>query len=229
MNRTLAVVKVHLLDPHQAYWPWAIMVASLLVNMALWVALANLPGYSKTTGGLASLYITALVIAAISVYQKLPFVAGLGAARRTFLRGTLIFGLGFAAASGILLLALNRLEAATGGFGLGGSFFRIEWWTQVSAAELIGVYAVPMVLMLVLGAALGGIVLRYGTRGLFITMLGFAVLGAAVVLLVGATHAWPSIRSWISDLTPLSLTAWLVAPTVAAGAATWGTLRRVPL
>jgi hypothetical protein len=229
MNRTIAVLRVHMLDHGEAAWPWLVLASSLVLNAALWIVLGGHSGYAKTTGGIASLYVTAGIVAAIVVYQKLPLVAGMGVTRRTFLRGSLAYGLAFAVASSIVLMMLNRIEAATGGFGLGGSFFRVAWWTEVPTISLFIVYLVPMMLAITLGAALGGIALRFGKAGMFVTFVAIALVAAGLVLLAGALNAWPSLRSWISGLTPMALMLWLLAASAIVATASSFTLRRVPL
>jgi hypothetical protein len=229
MNRTLAVLRVQALDHAQVYWPWAVMASSFVINVMLWIGLTNVPGYDKTTGGLSALYITAGVVAATGMYQKLPFFLGLGAARRTVLLGTLAYGVVFSAVTGVVLLLLNRLEAATGGYGVGGSFFRIAWWTEVPTFQLIPVYAAPMLLVLAVGVLLGGVSLRFGRGGLFAFLIAASLLATILALVLTWVHAWGAIGSRLAGLTPITLTAWLVLGTVAAAAVSWLALRRTPV
>ncbi len=229
MSRTLAVARVHTLDVQQAIWPWAIMAISFFVNLALWVALSDVDGFQKTTGGLVSLYITALFVAAIALTRQLPFMLGLGVTRAAFLGGGLLYASGCAVATGVALTLLNLVEGATGGFGQGGSFFRVPWLTDVPTYQLFAVYAVPMLLVIAVGAFLSGLYARLGMTGLLVAVVAVMVVAAVVVYLVTVADAWQAVGRWILDLTPMSLTGWLL---VVAGAALFGTyavLRRTPV
>ena len=138
----MAVARVHSLDVQQTIWPWAILATSFVVNVVLWVALRGLEGFEKTTGGLASLYVTALFVASVAVARQLPFTLGLGVTRRAFMGGSLLYATASSALAGVVLTLLNRVEEVTDGFGQGGRFFRVPWLTDVPTYQLFAVYAV---------------------------------------------------------------------------------------
>ena len=172
MSRAVAVARVHAVDVSQAVWPWAILATSFLVNITLWVALRDVEGFQKTTGGLASLYVTAVFVAAIAVSRQLPFMLGLGVTRVAFMGGSLLYATACAAVTGVVLTLLNLLEGATGGFGQDGKFFRVPWLTDVPTYQLFAVYAVPMLLAIALGVFLSGLYARFGTTGMLVSSLG---------------------------------------------------------
>ena len=227
MSRAVAVARVHAVDVSQAVWPWAILAASFVVNVTLWVALRNVDGFQKTTGGLAALYITAVFVAAVAVSRQLPFMLGLGATRAAFMGGSLLYAAACAAVTGVVLTLLNLLESATGGFGQGGKFFRVPWLTDVPTYQLLAVYAVPMLLAIAGGAFLSGVYSRFGSTGMLVSSLVAMVVVTAGVLLVTAAQAWEAIGRWVVALTPMSLTGWLLVLAVAALGATYAVLRRV--
>ena len=227
MSRAVAVARVHAVDISHALWPWTILAISFVVNVTLWVALRNVDGFEKTTGGLLSLYVTAAFVAAIAVSRQLPFMLGLGATRSAFLAGSLIYACSSAAVTGVVLTLLNLLETATGGFGQGGRFFRVPWLTDVPTYQLLPVYAVPMLLALVLGAFSAGLYARFGGGGTLVwAAVGMGVVTAASALLTAA-DAWGAVGEWVVALTPLTLTAWLFAATAVMAGATYLVLRRV--
>jgi hypothetical protein len=227
MSRAVAVARVHTLDVQQAIWPWAVLATSFLVNVALWVVLRDVDGFQKTTGGLVSLYITAVFVAAIAVSRQLPFMLGLGVTRAAFMGGSLLYAAACAAVTGVVLTLLNLLESATDGFGQGGKFFRVPWLTDVPTYQLLAVYAVPMLLAIAGGAFLSALYSRFGSTGMLVSSLVAMVVGTAGVLLVTAAQAWEAIGRWVVALTPMSLTGWLLVLAVAALAATYAVLRRV--
>jgi hypothetical protein len=229
MSRTVAVARVHTLDVQQTIWPWAIMALSFFVNLALWVALSDVDGFQKTTGGLLSLYVTALFVAAIALSRQLPFMLGLGVTRAAFMGGGLLYSAGCAAVTGVALTLLNLLEGATGGFGQGGSFFRVPWLTDVPTYQLFAVYAVPMLLVIAVGAFVAGLYARLGMTGVLVAFAAAMVVGAAVVFLVTAADAWQAVGRWILALTPMSLTGWLLVVAGAAMLGTYAVLRRTPV
>jgi len=227
MSRAVAVARVHALDVQQIIWPWAILATSFVVNLILWVALTDLDGFEKTTGGLLSLYATALFVAAVAVSRQLPFALGLGVTRRAFMGGSLLYAVGTAVGTGLALTLLNRLEQVTDGFGQGGRFFRVPWLTDVPTYQLLAVYAVPMLLVLALGALMSSLYARFGQTGVLVTTLVGVVVVTAAALLLTAADAWAAIGRWITGLTPQTLTGWLLMGTVAALAGTYAMLRRV--
>ena len=229
MSRTVAVARVHTLDVQQAIWPWAIMTISFIVNLALWVALGHVDGFQKTTGGLLSLYITALFVAAIALSRQLPFMLGLGVTRAAFLSGGLLFSVGCAGVTGVALTLLNLVEGATGGFGQGGSFFRVPWLTDVPTYQLFAVYAVPMLLVIAVGAFVSGLYARLGMTGVLLAFVAAMVVGAVGVVLVTLADDWQAVGRWILALTPMSLTGWLLVVAGAALLGTYAVLRRAPV
>ncbi len=200
---------------------------SFVVNVTLWVALRNVDGFQKTTGGLLSLYVTAVFVAAVAISRQLPFMLGLGATRTAFLAGSLIYACSSAAVTGVALTLLNLLETATGGFGQGGKFFRVPWLTDVPTYQLLAVYAVPMLLALALGAFTAGLYARFGGNGMLVwAAVGMGTVTAASAL-VTAAGAWGAVGEWMTSLTPLTLTGWLLVATAGILGATYLALRRV--
>ncbi|HYH71974.1 MAG TPA: hypothetical protein VD764_02075 [Nocardioides sp.] len=226
MSRAVAVARVHTLDVQQTIWPWAILATSFVVNVVLWVALSGVDGFEKTTGGLTSLYATALFVACVSVARQLPFTLGLGVTRRAFMGGSLLYATASSALVGVVLTLLNRVEEVTDGFGQGGRFFRVPWLTDVPTYQLFAVYAVPMLFALALGAFLSGLYARFGQTGVLVSSLVGVVVATAAVLLVTAADGWAALGQWFTELTPMSLTGWLSLLAGASLAATYAVLRR---
>lgn len=227
MTRTVAVARVHAVDVSQALWPWAIMSISFVVNAVLWVALRDVDGFQKTTGGLLSLYATAVFVTATAVSRQLPFMLGLGVTRTAFLGGSLLYASGCTAVTGVVLTLLNVAERATGGFGQDGRFFRVPWLTEVPTYQLLVVYAVPMLLVLALGAFTAGLHARFGTTGMFVASAAGMVALTAAAAFITAAAAWGSVGAWVGSLTPLTLTAWLFVASAGTLSATYLVLRRV--
>ena len=227
MSRAVAVARVHAVDVSHAIWPWAILAISFVVNVTLWVALRNVDGFQKTTGGLLSLYVTAAFVAGIAISRQLPFMLGLGATRTAFMAGSLIYAGTSAAVTGVVLTLLNLLESATGGVTQGGRFFRVPWLTDVPTYQLLAVYAVPMLLALALGAFTAGLYARFGGSGMLVgAAVGMGSVTAASALATAA-EAWGAVGEWVVSLTPLTLTAWLFVATAGMLGATYLVLRRV--
>src|SRR5262249_40474097 len=90
MNRVLSIARIHSITWIAFVWPPAIMATSFLINLALFAAIPvqTWPADTRSTGGIASIYIVQLIVASQMVTQFFSFTAGLGATRRAFYLGT---------------------------------------------------------------------------------------------------------------------------------------------
>ena len=230
MNRVAAVARMQLVHPALSIGvPWAVVASSFAINLAIWglgdVA-ATAPG-DGFTGGLASLYITVLIVFTQSVTQMFPFAMGLSLSRRTFYQGTALSAAIQSIGYGVALTVLAAIEDATGGWGV-----RLHFWAPGSvdvgnpALQLV-VYTAPMLACASVGIGIGVVFKRWGAPGLYALGLLTLLLGGAVAVYATWQQTWGDIGSWLSGLS--TATAAIALPAVialAVGALAYLGLRR---
>ncbi|QTE29801.1 hypothetical protein [Pengzhenrongella sicca] len=228
MNRTLAVARIHLMDHATVFvLPWAVLASALVINLIVWALLPE--AAANGTGGLASLYCFSWAMISVLISRGFPFQLGLGVTRRDFLRGTFLFLGAFAVSSAVILLGLNLLERATGGFGLGGRFFRVPWLTDVPDWQLLAIYALPMVFFVGLGLAFAAVWSRYRATGVVALLIGLGFALVVPIAVIAWSDSWPSVGTWFADLVPLTAVALLAGIGALGGAGAWLALRRAPV
>jgi hypothetical protein len=230
MNRVLAAARMQLMHPALTFGiPWAIAASSFAVNLAIWGMgdVADQTPGDGSTGGLASLYITVLVIFIQAVTQIFPLALGLSLSRRQFYLGTALTAGIQAAGYGLALTLLTAVENATDGWGV-----RLHFWAPGvldvgNPALQFLVFAVPMLACAFVGTGIGVVFKRWGAPGLYALSL-VTILGGGL-LAVWATwqSAWGDLLTWLGDRSVPTLTlGFPAALTVALAAVTFLSLRR---
>lgn len=133
-------------------------------NGAIWSILGPLMGFGFT-----------------AMLQIFPLSLGLGITRREFAAGTLaVFGI-IAACFTVPITILKAIEQATDGFGLRIRMFDVvyvgmgDWWQTAVQTFLL------LLMAMFLGAAVSTVYLRWGQRGLWITLTSLALVPFAVI------------------------------------------------
>jgi hypothetical protein len=200
MNRILAAARLHLVPPLVILGvPWLIVLSSFALNWAIWAVagLGSEPG-AGFTGGILSLYITVLVVFVQSVTQLLPFAMGVSLSRRVFFLGTALLGGVQALGYGVALAVLSAIENATGGWGVGLSFWTPGTLKVDNLLLQVVVSGAPMLAFIFTGVGIGVVYKRWGSSGIWgLTVLGMLVLGGVSVL-VTWLRAWGDLWAWLS-------------------------------
>jgi len=133
-------------------------------NGAIWSVLGPLMGFGFT-----------------AMLQIFPLSLGLGITRREFAAGTLAVYAIIAACFTVPITILKVIEQATDGFGLRIRMFDVfyvglgDWWQT-------GVQTFLLLLMaMFLGSAVSTVYLRWGQRGLWITLTSLALVPFLVI------------------------------------------------
>ncbi|MCZ2831049.1 hypothetical protein O2W14_19575 [Modestobacter sp. VKM Ac-2986] len=229
MNRVLSAARLHLAHPLVVLGvPWMIASIAFATNLAIW-GLADLDAQAgeDNTGGLASLYITMIVVFVQTVTQVFPFAMGLSLSRRTYYAGTALAALAQSLLFGIALTALTAIENATGGWGVGLDFWAPGPIDVGNPALQLLVFTVPLVAACFLGIGIGVVFKRWGANGIYaLSAVGLLAVGLTVVL-VTWREAWADVWTWLSDRSVESMTLGLPALlTLALAVATYIGLRR---
>ena len=226
MSTWISVARYQLTDRYVVVVsPWLILTLNFLITAAIVVGNPARPGHVAYTGAVASIYVVLIVNGALSISRQLPFALALGLSRRSYYIGTALFAVALAAVYGLALTVLQLIERATGGWGLRMEFFRVPYlfagpWYLTWLTSFVG-----LALMLAWGMWFGIVYRRWNLAGL-LSFIAVQAL-AAVLLIIGMAHDWPSVGRFFTTLTIGGLTGLLAALTVALLAGGYATVRRV--
>ena len=117
--------------------PWVGLGSSFVINLIVWALLPE--AATSGTGGILSQYFLAVAMISVLIARGFPFQLGLGVTRRDFFMGTMLLVALFSVGSAVILTGINLLEGATGGFGMGGRFFRSQGVTAVPSWQPIAI------------------------------------------------------------------------------------------
>ena len=203
--------------------PWA---ALALLFAAQWAVIAMLGMHDARLTGLVAIYAVFFIVGASTVARSLPFGLALGLSRRSYYLGTVLLALTLTAVDGLLLAGLQEIERATGGWGLGMFFFRVQyildgpwfltWLTSFVALTLVFVY----------GMWWGLVYLRWRRMGIRVFVVAQILALLAVGLTADRFAAWPNIGRFFTDLTATGLTGVLAAAAAALLVGGYVTIRR---
>ncbi|MER7275901.1 ABC transporter permease [Dactylosporangium sp. NPDC000244] len=229
MNRIVSVARLHALGRRDALvWPVAILAIAFAVNMVMFAGLpADATEGDPVSGALASIYVASLAFGAVAVNQHFPFALGLSVTRREFVAGLSLFGLVQVVVYSTLLVILQAIEHATGGWGIHLHFFGLGFIDKHSIPVQFLVYAVPMLAMTLVGSTAGALYLRWRATGLLSALTVLMLLLGGVAALIGHYEAWPAVGHWLTHTSLLSLAVgWPLLLVVLLGGSSWLALRR---
>ncbi|GAA2980213.1 hypothetical protein JOD63_002823 [Microbacterium terrae] len=225
MSRTLNVVRMQLVNRQTYIWvPLLVLAGSFLLSLAIY---ALIPTDEAKYGGGAQAplwYFLAVGVQALTL--TFPFSQAMSVTRREFYLGTLLTA---AMTSGILAVIFTvggLIEEATGGWGMNGWFFRLDWiWGSGPLAALV-FYFISAMLFFIVGFWSATIYKRFGSLILTAALVGLGVVLVGVVFLITWLEVWPQVWTWLVTQGPVGFTGWmtLIAAVLAAGSFT--TLRR---
>ncbi|MBA2388632.1 MAG: hypothetical protein H0V67_00090 [Geodermatophilaceae bacterium] len=230
MTRTLQVLRICLVNlPAALWWPWGILAAAFAINLAIFSVVDQPADGGNVSGGLLSIYGVVAVFFIQLFTQYLPFLLGLGVTRRRFFLTVVAAALLQALTYGIVLTLFERLEAASGGWGVDLDFFGVPLLVVDNPIEQTLVYAGPFLLFAFVGAVMGVVYTRWGQRGMYVLLLGSIVGVGAAVFLLTWQGGWPAFGQWFVDSSTLALfLGWPTLIGAVLAVAVFGLLRRTP-
>ncbi|MGY1717037.1 hypothetical protein ACI78R_21445 [Geodermatophilus sp. SYSU D01106] len=230
MNRVLASARLHAMNPLLTVGiPWGVVSLSFVINLAVWslTDAGTQPG-GGITGGVASLYITVLVVFIQSVTQVMPFAMGMSLSRRTFYLGTALAALVAALVYGVAVALLVAIEDATGGWGIRLNFWAPGQMDVDNVALQVLVSGAPMLAAAFLGVAIGVVMKRWGQYGIWGLVIGAMVVFGGLAVLVSWRGWWGDVGTWLVDQSTLTTAVAIpVALAAVAAALSFAGLRRV--
>lgn len=163
--------------PGSAAW-----VDSSRMNPALIWALAGYLGYMGVQ----------------SVATTFPFAMTLGATRRSFTSGTLLWMVLMSAYLTLVLAVLSFIEVKTGHWFSGFYIFDVNILGAGDLGRLIPIVFLASLALLAAGGVFGAAWVRFGSRGpvILATALGAVLILAAIMLVPNAAGIFAEFRTW---------------------------------
>lgn len=181
MNRTLDIVRIHLVDRRIVLGT----ALAVVLAVAVMVALSEVFGPEVSTNGLLGGLYAGLAAAQVQTMSRLlPFLLCMGATRRVVYAGTLLFVLAETALVGALLLVARTVEQLTGGWGTGLSTVGSAWLAAGDPFTQWIVYVAPFLAVFPLVLLGSAVAARWGWGGLATgaVLAGAAALAVAIGL-----------------------------------------------
>lgn len=206
--------------------PWFILTLDFLITAAIVGSFPARHGHAYT-GALSAIYIFLIVTGALGIARQLPFALALGVSRRAFYAGTALLSLAIAVVYALGLTVLQLLERATGGWGLDMYFFRVPYFLAGPWYLTWLTSSVTLALMLAWGMWFGIVYRRWNVPGLLGFIAAQALAVAAILVVIGGTHAWSAVGRFFTTLTIGGLTGLLAALALVLLTGGYATIRRV--
>ncbi|WP_442788642.1 hypothetical protein [Dactylosporangium sp. NBC_01737] len=228
MNRIIAVARLQAVGRRDGLlWPLVVLSIAFAVNLFVFGSMGDEIGDRPVTGGLASVYITGLAFGAVAIAQQFPFALGMSVTRREFAAALGLFTLAQTVIYAVLLVVLQAVENATDGWGLRLRFFGLGFLDAYGVPTQLLIYAVPMLLMSLIGITLGTVYVRWHTNGVFGAICVIVVVLGATAGLITRYGRWPAVGEWFQDQSALTLFAgWPSIAVVLLALLSWTALRR---
>lgn len=225
MSRTLNVVRMQFVNKQTYVWvPLIVLVGAFALSLMVF-ALIPYQGVKVGGGTQAPLWYF-LWVGVQSLTMTFPFSQAMSVTRREFYLGTLLAAAFTSAMLAVIFVIGGLVEEATGGWGMNGYFFYLEWiWAAGPAAAGV-VYFIIAMMFFTVGFWAATIFKRFGTMWLTIVLvaLGFAFVG--LLWLVGRLNAWTEVFTWFAEQGALGLSLWALVLVAVLAAGSFLTLRR---
>ncbi|GAA4263197.1 hypothetical protein GCM10022255_105570 [Dactylosporangium darangshiense] len=229
MNRLAAIARLQAVGRRDALlWPIVILAIAFVTNVVVFASITDqIKGEDPITGALASIYFTSLAFGAVAVTQHFPFALGLSVTRREFTAALGLFALAQTLLYSAVLVLLQTIENATDGWGLHLRFFGLGLFDDYSPPVQFVMYAVPLLLMTLIGTTLGALYIRWRTNGILTATAATILLLGAAAALLGYYNGWRAVGHWLTHTSPVALFAgWPLLLVLALAAGSFGALRR---
>ncbi len=207
-------------------WPLFVLSAIFVMNWAIWWILFRTidpaergdPSDGITfNGAMSFIFIYMLIVAVQSVNLTFPLALGYGATRRSFSAGSALTFVLLSVGYATLLAVGAWLEEATGGWGLGGAFFRTFYFTtDAGGLAQWWIYFCWLVFFLFTGTFFAAMYVRWRATGLIVSfgLLGVLVIG--LIALLTLTASWLAFWETLATLGTLGVANVALVPAVLA-------------
>jgi hypothetical protein len=228
MNRTLNVMRMQLVNKWTyIYSPLLVLGAALLISIAVYAIIYNAGVRTPMYGGGAQAplwYFGVVGVQALTL--TFPFSQAMSVTRREYYLGTLGLAAITAAGLAVVFVIGGFIEQATGGWGVNGYFFSLDWiWEGGPLAAGVVYFAIAM-LFFVVGFWAATIYKRFGTVVVTVVTIGVAVVLVGIAALITVTGTWPAVVDGILALGALGLALCGLIVLAVLAASSFVTLRR---
>ena len=218
------------------WWPVAILAAIFVMNWTIWwlifqnveaTATADTADGIRFNGAVSFVFIYMLVVAVQAVNLAFPLALGYGSTRRAFSAGSALTFVLLSFAYATLLTIGAWLEEATGGWGLGGYFFRTFYFaTDAGWLAQWWIYFCWLVYFLFTGTVFAAMYVRWKAMGLIVSFGLLAALVVALVAVFTLSDSWLAFWEAIDALGTLGVASVALIPAVLAAVIGHLVLRR---
>jgi hypothetical protein len=231
MSVTISTVRLHLNQRQTSflvplYIAATVAVVSILISLIYWRAGSEpgtegwIAGSQANPGIIYGLAGFLIYLGVASVSTTFPFALTLGATRRTFVAGTLLWNASMAVYLAVVFAILLALELATDHWFVGFYIFDIHALGAGDFGRLFATVTLGVLTALTLGGVFGASWVRFGARGPQFIAMGI-VLVLALLLIVFVPQAEQILAAF--QLWWLAVVAGVVIAVSATG--TWLLLR----
>lgn len=230
MNRTLRVVRMQLVNRQTFIWlPLLILGGAFFVTLAVYGIIYSATGGTDGMygGGAQAPLWYFLFVGVYALTLSFPFSLAMSVTRREFYLGTLLTAALTSLGMAIVFVIGGLIEDATGGWGMRGYFFRLDWLWEAGPAVAGLFYFVLAMFFFVIGFWGTTLYKRFGPMGLSILLIGVAAVLLGVIWLLTATGSWVAAWEAVVAAGPLGLTLWLAALTAAMALTAFPMFRRL--
>lgn len=225
MNRTLNVVRMQLVNRQTYVWvPLIVLVGSWLLSVAIF-AMIPYDGPKAGGGSFAPLwYFLAVGVQALT--RTFPFSQAMSVTRREYFLGTLLTAAVTSAMLSVIFVIGGLIELATGGWGVNGWFFHLDWLWAAGPWGALLVFFVLAMLFFITGFWAATIFKRFGTLWLTVVIVGIGALLVGAIFLITRLEVWEQVITWILVQGSLGLTLWGLLLAAVLAVVSFATLRR---
>lgn len=227
-NRTLGVVRMQLVNRQTFVWiPLIVLGGAFVVSLGIWVILhANGVETNMYGGGAQAPLWYFAIIGVQALTLTFPFSQAMSVTRREFYLGTLLTAAFTSAILALVFVVGGAIETVTGGWGIGGYFFALDWLWDAGALMAGVFYFVLAMFAFVIGFWAATIYKRFGSMALTITLIGVVILLLAGVWLLSVTQSWAQTFRFLAEAGVGGLTGGLALTTVVLALISYPILRR---
>lgn len=228
MSRIIKVARMQLINKWTFVGiPLIILAGSFLFTLAIWYLVRRGGAEGILYGGGAQApmwYFLALGIQALTL--TFPFAMAMSVSRRSFYLGTVALFAGCALILSVFYYLMGLLEVATGGWGVDGRFFALQWIAGNNWLIQILFYFMLMLVLFMIGFFAATLYMRWRTTGVLVFSIGLGLLLLGAVALITLSDSWLEVGRWLAAWTAAGVTGLGACLAVLLAGSSYLTLRK---